>query len=223
MPSRRQVRFEASSPDAAPIPLWYTDIQANDKLKQTWWSNDEFDTIRESALLLADSTFEERDATNTPKRRSYYYTIVKLQCVSMEEDEELSPSWKESLHFWVGAGSGRGLESYVVEQRAIDRAHRNAYVLDSLISLQDLCEDACLGYDRLSELQRMASESMSACSKKYARIMGDADEMAARMEYNRLSEVIDISSALWGNVSASFQQRDAKRPRAGSPPHEAEF
>jgi len=179
----KHVRFSTTSPEVAATPQWYTEIQ-DYYLQEGWWSKEESESIKESALCEADSFFHCRRDAPSPNRRSYLRIMEEIDCVSMEEDQFLSDSWSEDLVYWLVDEvdhSRRGLEKYIVDHAEISRQQRKQLVKEAVLFVQDICEESTC-YEQMSELLRVASEAVTKPGAKFARIMGAIDEVAARME-----------------------------------------
>jgi len=188
-PRPRSVRFASSAPIVTPIPTWYIRLQEDRELRQEWWSSSESDAIKESACSVADSITMDNDCIPTPaSRRSYFRTMRKVVQFSMQDcDDELPESWKRDLVFWVSVGHARrGLERYILERLDRFSRKRKQIVREAVFYVQETCLNRSIPHEQECDLIRAASESVSKTGKKYAFLMGTADEAAARMEHREV-------------------------------------
>eukprot|EP00540_Astrosyne_radiata_P011852 CAMPEP_0116866506 /NCGR_PEP_ID=MMETSP0418-20121206/26059_1 /TAXON_ID=1158023 /ORGANISM="Astrosyne radiata, Strain 13vi08-1A" /LENGTH=217 /DNA_ID=CAMNT_0004502133 /DNA_START=53 /DNA_END=703 /DNA_ORIENTATION=+ len=184
-PKSRGVYFASAAPVAAPIPQWYTNAEEDPQRQQAWWSPQDFGAMQASAHHVADSIATENDSILTPRhRRSYLKTLRKIDYICQQEEGGLDEcsSWFHDLVFWTKVGhERRGLERFALKKSY--RKQRKILIREAVYFVQAACQTQPIGYDQQSAMVRVASETVSTPAAKLARVMGAADEAAARCEY----------------------------------------
>ena len=154
-----------------------------DDVRDTWFLPQEFEDIYLSArktIKEADPSSKESGLLFVQGRRtaSYQATLfgVYKSCLEGHSVGKLH----DDLQFWIGLGhSHRGLERAIVPAIRQESKYRVAQLRKSIIFVQRRCHENQFGPDRQAALIRMASLKLTTPSTNYARVMADADAIAA--------------------------------------------
>jgi hypothetical protein len=151
--------------------------------KDAWFQECEYNLIENVNTELVLSFQNDRDSSGP---RSYHTTVEVVYSSCLDSNDGPSQDDLDRLDAWVrNCNLLRGLESESLPGLANKRRKRKDAVLRSVIHLQFKISDVLYSVDERAEMIRDASEKLSQPSKEFARIMGLADQSAAKDERRR--------------------------------------
>jgi hypothetical protein len=101
-----------------------------------------------------------------------------------QEDFDTIQAENKLIHWSVHVGMGRGLERSICPSQGLQRTRERRKSIMAVLRVQSLMLTR-VNKDESAEQVRMISESCTENSKRYARLVGIADEVAAFRCYSR--------------------------------------
>ena len=199
---------------------YLSDDDSEEAMEGTWFQKYEYNLIDNLNTELVRSF--QNVWTDSSGPRPYHTTDVEVVYSScLDSNNGPSRDDLDRLDAWVrNCNLLRGLESASLPRLANKRRKRRGAVIRSVIYLQTKISSVLYTVDERAEMIRDASEKLSQPSKEFARIMGLADQSAAKDERRR-PQTKRLQRS-WGNLRSSRRSlalSTASQTRTSSSPH----
>ena len=178
---RKEVVFAV---DAAVHEIEQLSDYTEEGRKDAWYQEQEYNLIHNVNTELVLSF--QNDWNSSVGTQSYHTAVEDVYCSCLDSNDGPSHDDLDRLDAWVrNCNLLRGLELYYMPGLANKRRKRTGAVIRSVIYLQTKISSVLYTVDERAEMIRDASEKLSQPSKDFARIMGLADQSAAKDERRR--------------------------------------
>ena len=166
--------------------------------KDLWFQPDELNQMKRSAAKHAGRIRGEIKRGKIQGNEipvSYEKVLLRIYR-SCLEGQRHSFADQEKLEHWVSLGHARrGLERYVVDVIAQERSERRFQLQRSIFFVQEKCRNQGLSEVQEAGLIRLASEKLSKPSVAFAKVLAEADAIAAGSNLDD-SHIFDMASSL---------------------------
>ena len=163
-----------------------------------WYQFSDYRNIKQMAKTTARG-IRDRESDTQLMEYSYSSVLEAAYISTINSNDKISEKDMIYLEHWTAVGhSRRGLERWAIPAIEDSRRKRRASAIKSVMEMQRVCqfEAEAMGYDR-PEMIALVYKKASKSARKFAALMGQADQAAASSEQSILPSVANTTKATY--------------------------